>query len=47
MRVIIQPPSAIFRRRRKTDPNAVYGATLRLGILTYVGQTQYPHGALC
>ena len=44
MRATIQPPSAIFRRPRKHNPNAVYGATLRLGILTYVGQTQYLTG---
>ena len=44
MRATIQPPSAIFRRPRKTNPDAVYGATLRLGILTYVGQTQYLTG---
>jgi tetratricopeptide (TPR) repeat protein len=33
-----------FAQAAQTDPNAVYGATLRLGILTYVGQTQYLTG---
>jgi tetratricopeptide (TPR) repeat protein len=33
-----------FTQAAQTDPNAVYGATLRLGILTYVGQTQYLTG---
>jgi len=36
-------PTALgyFQEAAQANPNAVYGATLRLGILTYVGQTQY------
>ena len=36
-------PTALgyFQEAAQNNPNAVYGATLRLGILTYVGQTQY------
>jgi tetratricopeptide (TPR) repeat protein len=39
-------PTALgyFQQVAQADPNAVYGATLRLGILTYVGQTQYLTG---
>ena len=39
-------PTALgyFQEAAQANPNAVYGATLRLGILTYVGQTQYPTG---
>jgi tetratricopeptide (TPR) repeat protein len=33
-----------FAQAAQTNPDAVYGATLRLGILTYVGQTQYLTG---
>jgi tetratricopeptide (TPR) repeat protein len=33
-----------FQQAAQANPNAVYGATLRLGILTYVGQTQYLTG---
>ena len=44
IRAIIKPRSAIFRQAAQANPNAVYGATLRLGILTYVGQTQYLTG---
>ena len=32
---------AYFQQAAQNNPNAVYGATLRLGIFTYVGQTQY------
>jgi tetratricopeptide (TPR) repeat protein len=35
---------AYFTQAEQTNPDAVYGATLRLGILTYVGQTQYLTG---
>ena len=35
---------AYFQQAAQDNPNAVYGATLRLGILTYVGQTQYLTG---
>jgi len=35
---------AYFQQAAQANPNAVYGATLRLGILTYVGQTQYLTG---
>ena len=35
---------AYFQQAAQNNPNAVYGATLRLGILTYVGQTQYLTG---
>jgi tetratricopeptide (TPR) repeat protein len=39
-------PTALgyFQEAAQANPNAVYGATLRLGILTYVGQTQYLTG---
>ena len=39
-------PTALsyFQAAAQANPNAVYGATLRLGILTYVGQTQYLTG---
>ena len=39
-------PTALgyFQEAEQANPNAVYGATLRLGILTYVGQTQYLTG---
>jgi tetratricopeptide (TPR) repeat protein len=33
-----------FQHAAQNNPNAVYGATLRLGIWTYVGQTQYLTG---
>ncbi len=33
-----------FSQAAQTDPNAVYGATLRLGVLTYLGQAQYLTG---
>ena len=39
-----QTALAYFQQAAQTNPNAVYGATLRLGILTYVGQTQYLTG---
>jgi tetratricopeptide (TPR) repeat protein len=35
---------AYFQQAAQANPDAVYGATLRLGILTYVGQTQYLTG---
>ena len=35
---------AYFTQAEQTNPDAVYGATLRLGVLTYVGQTQYLTG---
>jgi tetratricopeptide (TPR) repeat protein len=39
-------PTALsyFQQVAQANPNGVYGATLRLGILTYVGQTQYLTG---
>jgi tetratricopeptide (TPR) repeat protein len=39
-----QTALAYFQQAAQNNPNAVYGATLRLGILTYVGQTQYLTG---
>jgi tetratricopeptide (TPR) repeat protein len=33
-----------FQQAAQADPNAVYGATLRMGILTYLGQAQYLTG---
>jgi tetratricopeptide (TPR) repeat protein len=33
-----------FQQAAQTDPNAVYGATLRLGVFTYLGQAQYLTG---
>jgi len=39
-----QTALAYFQQAAQANPNAVYGATLRLGILTYVGQTQYLNG---
>jgi len=35
---------AYFQEAAQTDPNAVYGATLRLGIFTLLGQAQYLNG---
>jgi len=39
-------PAALsyFQSAAQTNPNAVYGATLRLGIFTYLGQAQYLNG---
>ena len=39
-------PAALsyFQSAAQTNPNAVYGATLRLGIFTYFGQAQYLNG---
>jgi tetratricopeptide (TPR) repeat protein len=39
-------PTALgyFQEAAQANPNAVYGATLRLGILTYLGQAQYLTG---
>jgi tetratricopeptide (TPR) repeat protein len=39
-------PTALsyFQSAAQTNPNAVYGATLRLGIFTYLGQAQYLTG---
>jgi tetratricopeptide (TPR) repeat protein len=39
-------PTALgyFQEASQANPNAVYGATLRLGILTYLGQAQYLTG---
>jgi tetratricopeptide (TPR) repeat protein len=39
-----QTALAYFQEAAQTDPNAVYGATLRLGIFTYLGQAQYLNG---
>jgi tetratricopeptide (TPR) repeat protein len=39
-----QTALAYFQQAAQANPDAVYGATLRLGILTYVGQTQYLTG---
>jgi tetratricopeptide (TPR) repeat protein len=39
-----QTALAYFTQAAQANPDAVYGATLRLGILTYVGQTQYLTG---
>ena len=39
-----QTALAYFQQAAQANPNAVYGATLRLGIMTYVGQTQYLTG---
>ena len=33
-----------FQQAAQANPNAVYGATLRLGVFTYLGQTQYLTG---
>ena len=33
-----------FQSVAQTNPNAVYGATLRMGIFTFLGQTQYLNG---
>jgi tetratricopeptide (TPR) repeat protein len=33
-----------FQQAAQADPNAVYGATLRMGIFTYLGQAQYLTG---
>jgi tetratricopeptide (TPR) repeat protein len=39
-----QTALAYFQEAAQTDPNAVYGATLRLGIFTLLGQAQYLNG---
>jgi tetratricopeptide (TPR) repeat protein len=33
-----------FQEAAQTDPNAVYGATLRMGVFSYLGQAQYLNG---
>ena len=33
-----------FQEAAQTDPNAVYGATLRMGVFTFLGQAQYLTG---
>jgi tetratricopeptide (TPR) repeat protein len=33
-----------FQQVAQADPNAVYGATLRMGVFTYLGQAQYLTG---
>ena len=37
-------PLSLFHAAAQANPNAVYGATLRLGIMTYLGQAQYLTG---
>ena len=39
-------PAALgyFQSAAQSNPNAVYGATLRLGVFTYLGQAQYLNG---
>ena len=39
-----QAALSYFTQAAQANPNAVYGATLRLGILTYLGQAQYLNG---
>jgi tetratricopeptide (TPR) repeat protein len=39
-----QTALAYFQQAAQANPNAVYGATLRLGIMTYLGQAQYLNG---
>jgi len=39
-----QAALSYFTQAAQANPNAVYGATLRLGILTYLGQAQYLTG---
>jgi tetratricopeptide (TPR) repeat protein len=39
-----QTALAYFTQAAQANPDAVYGATLRLGILTYLGQAQYLNG---
>jgi tetratricopeptide (TPR) repeat protein len=39
-----QTALSYFQATAQANPNAVYGATLRLGIFTYVGQSQYLTG---
>jgi tetratricopeptide (TPR) repeat protein len=39
-----QTALAYFQEAAQTDPNAVYGATLRMGVFTYLGQAQYLTG---
>jgi tetratricopeptide (TPR) repeat protein len=33
-----------FQEAAQADPNAVYGATLRMGVFSYLGQAQYLNG---
>jgi tetratricopeptide (TPR) repeat protein len=33
-----------FQQAAQADPNAVYGATLRMGVFTFLGQAQYLNG---
>jgi tetratricopeptide (TPR) repeat protein len=39
-------PAALgyFQSAAQSNPNAVYGANLRLGVFTYLGQAQYLNG---
>lgn len=39
-------PAALsyFQSAAQTNPNAVYGATLRMGVFSYLGQAQYLNG---
>ena len=39
-----QTALAYFQEAAQADPNAVYGATLRMGVFTYLGQAQYLTG---
>jgi len=39
-----QAALASFTQAAQANPDAVYGATLRLGVLTYLGQAQYLNG---
>jgi tetratricopeptide (TPR) repeat protein len=39
-----QTALAYFQQAAQADPNAVYGATLRMGIFSFVGQAQYLTG---
>jgi tetratricopeptide (TPR) repeat protein len=40
-----QAALSYFTQAAQANPNAVYGATLRLGIMTYLGQAQYLTGS--
>jgi tetratricopeptide (TPR) repeat protein len=39
-----QTALAYFQQAAQADPNAVYGATLRMGVFSFLGQAQYLNG---
>jgi outer membrane protein assembly factor BamD (BamD/ComL family) len=39
-----QAALSYFQSAAQTNPNAVYGATLRMGVFSFLGQAQYLNG---